>query len=246
MQQQFCHIYGRSPSEFGVRAKCDDPKPGRTSGPDFILETLQRFPNEVNILALGPLTNLALAWQQAPDVLALAKQIVIMGGTARHSGNCSPVAEFNFWVDPHAADLLLSSELPRRIPVTMVGLDVTHQVVFSPNLREIVRFFSHSSGPLAQLVYDLTRFYVDFHWQQERTIGCVINDPLIPAFLLRPNLLKGTSKNSNFALSGDLIAESFRHESLTIQQSILGFHFSRSAKSRSLSIESEFLEVPFS
>ncbi|MEM9423713.1 MAG: nucleoside hydrolase [Spirochaetota bacterium] len=171
--------------------------------PDFMLRTLEQYPHEVSILALGPLTNLALAWREAPETLAKAKQIIVMGGSARHPGNCSPVAEYNFWVDPHAAHLLFTSELAEKI--TMLGLDVTHRIVFSPNLREVVRMLD---TPLARFVYDLTRFYVDFHWAQEKTLGCVINDPLVPAFLLRPQSVRRKPAYVDICTEGPAMGQS--------------------------------------
>ncbi|MFE8699854.1 nucleoside hydrolase [Cytobacillus sp. FJAT-54145] len=149
---------------------------------DFILQTIKENPDEITLIALGPLTNIAMAIQKDIKTLSLVKQIILMGGAARYHGNCSPVAEYNFWVDPHAAEIVFKSGLD----ITMVGLDVTHKIVLSPNIREIIKQFK---TPLSQFIYDITQFYVDFHWKQERTIGCVINDPLVIAYLIRPDII---------------------------------------------------------
>jgi len=149
---------------------------------DFMLRTIRDNPGEITLLLLGPLTNVAAAIERDAETMQLVKQIVLMGGSARYHGNCSPVAEYNFWVDPDAAQILFQSGLE----VTMVGLDVTHHIVLTPNMREVIRQFN---TPLANYVYDITQFYVDFHWRQERTIGCVINDPLAVAYLIDPSIM---------------------------------------------------------
>lgn len=149
---------------------------------DFILRKVGEEPHQITLLALGPLTNIAKAWQQDPTTMRKVKRIVLMGGSARHHGNCSPVAEYNFWADPHAAKIVFAAGLD----ITMVGLDVTHRIVFTPHLREVVHQLGTS---LSQYIYDITQFYVDFHWRQEKTIGCVINDPLAVAVLIKPELV---------------------------------------------------------
>lgn len=150
---------------------------------DFILRKIANHPDEITILALGPLTNIAKAVQQDIETMKKVKRIVLMGGSAVFHGNCSPVAEYNFWVDPDAAKIVFAS----GIEVTMVGLDVTHHTIFTPHLREVVR---QLDTPLSTYIYDITQFYVDFHWKQERTIGCVINDPLAVAVLINPDLVE--------------------------------------------------------
>ncbi len=158
-------------------------EPEKVHAVDFIIEQVKENPDELTILALGPLTNLAKAIEEDSETMRKVKRIVLMGGSATYHGNCSPVAEYNFWVDPHAAKVVFAS----GIEVTMVGLDVTHRIVFTPHLREIVH---QLRTPLSQYVYEITRFYVDFHWKQEKTIGCVINDPLAVATLIQPELVK--------------------------------------------------------
>lgn len=140
---------------------------------DFIIETLEKYPNEVIIFALGPLTTLAKISLENKEILKKAKHIKIMGGSARVHGNCSPVAEYNFWVDPHSAKIVFNLGLEN---ITLYPLDVTYKILFTPNMREMVRQFDTE---LSKFIYDITGFYVDFHWKQERTLGCIINDPLV-------------------------------------------------------------------
>ncbi len=172
------------------------------SAVDVIPQYLRKHPNEIIIAALGPLTNLATIIQHDPQVLRLAKEIVIMGGSVNVCGNCSPVAEYNFWCDPHAAKIFFDAHLPN---VTLVPLDVTYKILFTPNMREMVRQFK---SPLSKFVTDITGFYVDFHWSQERTLGCVINDPLVVGYLLDRSILSLKKGHIQIETEGIAMGES--------------------------------------
>ncbi|MDM0460376.1 nucleoside hydrolase [Clostridium perfringens] len=156
----------------------------RKNGVDFILNTLKNQEN-VSIIALGPLTNLCRAIEKDSESFHRVKEIVSIGGAYKSHGNCSPVAEFNYWVDPHGAREFLKKF---NGEFTMVGLDVTREIVLTPNLREMIHQFKDEIG---DFIYDITRFYVDFHWEQERTLGCVINDPLAVEYFINRELCEG-------------------------------------------------------
>lgn len=156
----------------------------RENGVDFILNTLKNQEN-VSIIALGPLTNLCRAIEKDSESFHRVKEIVSMGGAYKSHGNCSPVAEFNYWVDPHGAREFLKKF---NGEFTMVGLEVTREIVLTPNLREMIHQFKDEIG---DFIYDITRFYVDFHWEQERTLGCVINDPLAVEYFINRELCEG-------------------------------------------------------
>ena len=156
----------------------------RENGVDFILNTLKNQEN-VSIIALGPLTNLYRAIEKDSETFHRVEEIVSMGGAYKSHGNCSPVAEFNYWVDPHGAREFLKKF---NGEFTMVGLDVTREIVLTPNLREMIHQFKDEIG---DFIYDITRFYVDFHWEQERTLGCVINDPLAVEFFINRDICEG-------------------------------------------------------
>lgn len=156
----------------------------RENGVDFILNTLKNQEN-VSIIALGPLTNLYRAIEKDSETFHRVEEIVSMGGAYKSHGNCSPVAEFNYWVDPHGAREFLKKF---NGEFTMVGLDVTREIVLTPNLREMIHQFNDE---ISDFIYDITRFYVDFHWEQERTLGCVINDPLAVEFFINRDICEG-------------------------------------------------------
>ena len=170
-------------------------------GVDFIIDTLKREEN-VSIIALGPLTNIAKALMKDKDGFDNLDEFVSMGGAFRIHGNCSPVAEFNYWVDPHAADYTYK-HLPKKIH--MVGLDVTRKIVLTPN---IIEFINRIEKEKSKFITEITRFYIDFHWQQEGIIGCVINDPLAVAYFIDRNLCKGFDSYVEVVHNGVAIGQS--------------------------------------
>ncbi len=100
--------------------------------PELLIETFRRFPGEVTLIAIGPLTNLALALQKDSAGMRQVKEIVVMGGALREKGNITPYAEFNFYIDPTAAQIVLDS----GIPIILVPLDATHQVALTPDFMD--------------------------------------------------------------------------------------------------------------
>jgi purine nucleosidase len=155
---------------------------------DFILDTLKRE-EKVSIIAIGPLTNLALALKKEPLAFQNLDMLVSMGGCFKSYGNCSPVAEYNYWCDPDSAEYVYQN-LGRKIH--MVGLDVTREIVLSPNILEYMkRLDQKECQKRGAFVEAITRFYFDYHWKYENLIGCVVNDPLAVAYFLNPQLLSG-------------------------------------------------------
>lgn len=140
---------------------------------------------DTSIIALGPLTNIASALIKNPRIGNHLERFVSMGGTYKSHGNCSPVAEYNYWCDPEAATVVFE-KLGKTIE--MVGLDVTREIVFTPTILEYCCQMNPTEG---KFLKDITRFYFDFHWQQERILGCVINDPLAVAYFIDEQLCQG-------------------------------------------------------
>ncbi|MGG7096450.1 nucleoside hydrolase [Clostridium sardiniense] len=172
---------------------------------DFIIESLKRE-DDISIISLGPLTNIAKAIERNKEAMKNLKELVLMGGAFKSHGNCSQVAEFNFWVDPYGAEKVFN-ELGKNI--TMVGLDVTREIVLTPNYIEMIKQFNE---PLGDLIVDITRFYVDFHWMQERTLGCVINDPLAVAYFIDRSLCTGEEYYVDIVTEGKAIGMSLVDE----------------------------------
>lgn len=125
--------------------------PDPRSAAQFIVETVMAQPGEVTLVPIGPLTNIALALQLEPRLTQHVANVVLMGGAALVPGNVNPAAEANIWNDPHAADKLFAS----GAPVTMVGLDVTAQVIMDTAYFEQLKGY----GRFGQFIYDISRFY---------------------------------------------------------------------------------------
>lgn len=170
-------------------------------GVDFIIDTLKNNEN-VSIIALGPLTNIAKALMKDKNSFDNLDEFISMGGAFRIHGNCSPVAEFNYWVDPHAADYVYKN-LSKKIH--MVGLDVTRKIVLTPN---IIEFINRLDKNMAKYITEITRFYIDFHWDQEGIIGCVINDPLAVAYFIDRSICNGFDSYVEVVEDGVAIGQS--------------------------------------
>ena len=158
-------------------------------GVDFIIETLMsRKAGTVTICALGPLTNIALALVREPRIAPRIERIVAMGGGFFEGGNMTPVAEFNIYVDPHAARLVFGA----HIPVTLIPLDCTHQALTTAVRIEKFRAMRNRSGPAVAAMLD---FYQRFDEQKYGTDGAPLHDPCVIAWLLRPKLFQGRLVN---------------------------------------------------
>lgn len=168
-------------------------------GVEFILESARK--GDISLIALGPLTNLAKAIEKDEEAFNMINEIVSMGGTFKSHGNCSQVAEFNYWVDPHGVKEVFDKS---KVPFSMVGLDVTREIVLTPNLIELIK---QIGGDVANFIVDITRFYIDFHWMQERTLGCVINDPLAVAYFIDKSICEGFTSYLDIVTDGIAVGQ---------------------------------------
>ncbi len=153
---------------------------------DFLSKTLIK--EKVSVIALGPMTNLARLIQKAPAAFDQIEELVSMGGSFKSHGNCSPVAEYNYWCDPDAAALVYDTLHQNGKMIHMIGLDVTRKIVLTPTLLEYICRLNKETG---EFIRKITKFYFDFHWEWEHIIGCVINDPLAVAYFLDPDICQG-------------------------------------------------------
>ena len=151
---------------------------------DVILSTIARYPYEVTLIPTGPLTNIARAIIQDAEQMRSLKEIIIMGGAFNVPGNVTPVAEFNIFSDPHAADVVVNSGLP----ITFVGLDVSQQVIMQPQFiqQEIVPLNTR----LSEFICHITRFYMDFHREHDGIVGCYLHDPLAVGVAIDPGIVE--------------------------------------------------------
>ena len=150
-------------------------------GIDFLIERIMSAPGEITLVAIGPLTNLALAIRQEPRIVKAVRELIIMGGALRSEGNTTALGEFNTYVDPHAAHIVYHAGMP----ATLVPLDVTYQCVLtSADVKKI----RQTDSAITKFVEDATRFYMEFHDEFQSIDGCVINDPLALALTFAPEL----------------------------------------------------------
>lgn len=162
---------------------------------DFIIETCRAGP--VTLCALGPLTNLAMALEQAPDIGANIDEIVLMGGGLFEGGNTTPAAEFNIFVDPHAADIVFRS----GARITVFPLDLTHSALTTE--ARVAAFRAKGTAP-CDAVADLLDFFERFDEEKYGTDGGPLHDPNVIAYLLRPDLYRGRHINVEIETGSEL------------------------------------------
>lgn len=162
---------------------------------DFIIDTVATYPNEVQIITIGPLTNIARAIEKNPKVMQQCAKIVSMGG-AIGAGNMSPVAEFNYWVDPEAAAIVYRFS----IPIQMVGLDVTTKFVLTPSDIEYIKL---GGGKHKEILLRLYDYYAKYHWEYENVLGCYLHDPMTVAVACHPTLVESVHCNVQIS-TGDV------------------------------------------
>lgn len=165
---------------------------------DFIIETLmQQDSGTVTLCPLGPLTNIAMALVREPRIAQRIKQIVLMGGGFFEGGNVTPTAEFNIYVDPHAADIVLKS----GIPTVMMPLDVTHKALTTAKRTQTFRELGTRVGVA---VADMLEFFERFDEQKYGTDGGPLHDPCVIAWLLKPDLFSGRHCNVTVETASEL------------------------------------------
>ncbi|MDH3231452.1 MAG: nucleoside hydrolase [Alphaproteobacteria bacterium] len=168
---------------------CDLPPPAMAlderHAVDFIVaECLAAGPDGITLCPTGPLTNIATAIGKAPEILPHIAEIVLMGGAAMIPGNTTPSAEFNIYVDPHAADAVF--ECGR--PIVMHPLDVTHKAITTPQRLDAIRAIG---TPVSDAVAGMLEFYDRFDMDRYGMEGGPLHDPCVIAYLLRPGLFAG-------------------------------------------------------
>jgi purine nucleosidase len=150
---------------------------------DVIIDRVRARPGRVTLCPIGPLTNVAQAILRAPDIAGQIREIVLMGG-AIGEGNVTPAAEFNIYADPHAAKIVFEA----GVKLTMLGLDVTHQVLVT---RERLRAIEQIDTRVGRAVSGLLRFYNIYDQTRRNRPGAPLHDPCVIAYLVRPELFAG-------------------------------------------------------
>ena len=167
-------------------------------GVDFIIETLMKEPaGSVTLCTLGPLTNIAMAIVKAPAIARRVRKIVMMGGAYFEGGNITPTAEFNIYVDPEAADVVMRS----GIDTVMIPLDVTHQVLAT---KERIAAIKANGNAASLAVTQMLEFSERFDLGKYGWPGAPLHDPCVIAYLLKPDLFEGRHINVSIETSSEL------------------------------------------
>jgi purine nucleosidase len=165
---------------------------------EFIVNTLRAEPpGTVTLCPLGPLTNIATAFREAPDIVDRVAEIVLMGGAYFEVGNITPAAEFNIFVDPQAADIVFRS----GAPLTVMPLDVTHKALVTKPRNEAFRALG---TPVGRAVAEMTDFFERFDKEKYGSEGAPLHDPCVTAYLIRPELFSGRVVNVEIETASEL------------------------------------------
>lgn len=152
---------------------------------DFIIQTLREQPSgTVTLVPVGPLTNIATAFQRAPDIIARVREIVLMGGAYFAVGNITPAAEFNIYVDPEAAKIVFAA----GVPLVVMPLDVTHKALTT---RTRIDAFRAMGTRVGDMVAAWTDFFERFDMAKYGSEGAPLHDPCTIAYLIDPSLFSG-------------------------------------------------------
>ncbi|MEX0340247.1 MAG: nucleoside hydrolase [Arenibacterium sp.] len=191
------HVHGKTGLDGPV---LPDPETALAEGHavDFIIETLRNENSgTVTLCPLGPLTNIATAFQKAPDIAERVQEIVLMGGAYFEVGNITPAAEFNIYVDPEAADIVMKS----GCQITVMPLDVTHKALVTKARNDAFRALGTKVGVA---VAEMTDFFERFDKEKYGSEGAPLHDPCVTAYLLKPDLFTGRFINVEIETSSPL------------------------------------------
>ena len=191
------HVHGETGLD-GV--PLEEPKVELANGHavDFLIKALgNAWPASITLCLLGPMTNLAAALVQDPDIRRGIKEVVLMGGGYHVRGNVTPAAEFNVYADPEAAAVVFGS----GIPLVVLPLDVTHQVL---STKERIARLENLGNRAGSLVAAIVRSHGLIEIKQMATDGGPLHDPNVIAYLLQPSLFSGRTVNVTVETRGEL------------------------------------------
>lgn len=191
------HVHGKTGLD-GI----DLPEPVMAAAPgsaiDFIIDTIRREPpGSITLCTLGPLTNIATALMKAPDIAGRLRELVMMGGGFFEGGNITPAAEFNIYVDPHAAEIVFRSGMP----IVMMPLDVTNQLLTTK--ARVERIAELGTRP-AEVMVKWLEFFERFDIEKYGSDGGPLHDPTVIAYLLKPELFSGRDCNVEIETRSEL------------------------------------------
>lgn len=170
---------------------------------ELIVDKLMASDGDLTLVPVGPLTNIAMAMRREPRIVERVREVVLMGGSYTR-GNHTPAAEFNILVDPEAAAMVFEADWP----VTMVGLDLTHQALATAEVRQRI---SALATPLSGIVVQLLDFFGQAYRRAERMGDPPVHDACAVARVIRPELVECTDAFVTVETQGALDCRHDRH-----------------------------------
>ncbi len=164
-------------------AKLPEPQatPVAQHAVDYLIERVLAEPNQISIFPIAPLTNIAMAIRKEPQFAKAVKELVIMGGAIQEHGNITPLAEFNIYVDPHAAHIVFHA----GVPITLIPLDVTHKCLL---MQKHIDRLMQINSPISRFIRDAVEVYLKASIELGYP-GSALHDPLTLATIFAPELL---------------------------------------------------------
>lgn len=161
---------------------------------DFIIHTLKESQDDVTLVPVGPLTNIALAMSKDPGIIPKIQEIVLMGGG--HFGNKTPAAEFNIYVDAEAAKIVFES----GVPMTMAGLELTHQAKATPDVCERVEAIGN---PASLFMAELLKYFNQAYEEVFGFDGAPVHDACAVAYCIDPDMFAGKKLHVDVETKGE-------------------------------------------
>lgn len=167
---------------------------------DYLINTIKEYPDQIYIIAIGPLTNIACAIKKEPNFAKNVKSLIIMGGST-DEGNITPFAEYNFYKDPDAAQIVFESNFKEII---MMGLNVTNKL---PLTKELEKKLQNINNPLSDFLYKITRQGAEFDRKQGLG-GLILNDPITISYLIDSSIIELRPAKVTIETKGEKIGKS--------------------------------------
>ncbi len=165
---------------------------------DFIISSCMSAPDKsITVCLLGPMTNMALAMVKEPRIVPKIYEIVCMGGAVKELGNTTPAAEFNIYVDPHAAKIVVDSD----VPLIMMPLDVTHKALVTPSR---LQDFKNLNSPVGNACGGMLDYFNRFDMTRYGFDGGPLHDPCVIAYLIEPEIFRGRKVHLEIEVSSEL------------------------------------------
>lgn len=190
------------------------PLPDAGAAHERIIDLARAHPGQITLLALGPLTNLALALRAAPEIAGLVAEVVVMGGAfgqGPRGGNVTPYAEANIHNDPEAAAEVLAATWP----VVLVGLDVTTRCVLS---NDQARDLAARGGEAGRFAWEVSRGYAAAYGRHEGLDGCCLHDVAAAAFVLHPDAFEARAGRISITTDGPRVGQTNWTASPSVQR----------------------------